>query len=159
MCTLSAVRNGLSLLLLAGCASASSPTAPMATCPSSPAPKEDRDPAAMTAASIETAGKSDGFTTAQQEALKAAVRSCWEKARSPDAAGVMIVELLRVEPDGSVRLGGPNWAYARIFKERFFGAEDSNGESGLRECTLAWVETQKYPGVRELRASFRLLPH
>ena len=145
--------------LVGACASApppSPPTVPL-PCPTIEVPADPHD-AYLMSLSLEHDSKSESFTEVQEKALKAAVRACWEKTRGPDSAGLITVELLRIEPDGSLRLGGPNWTYPRIFAKRFFGAEDTRVGNALSECTRGWLETQKYPGVRELRASFRLLP-
>ena len=146
------------LISLAACATAQ-PTCPSAERPDAKTQERagSHESATMTSVSIE-AEHGGEFTKAQENAMSSAVRSCWESVRKPDSAGVLYVELLRFERDGSFSLGGENWAVARIFGDRFFGGPDYPVGNALGECTHAWIKTQRFPKVTALRASFQLLP-
>lgn len=102
-------------------------------------------------------GGSDG-SEKQADAVTSAVHACWVKARGPDSAGMLFVEIVDIERDGSFRVRANNWVRARVFGNRFFGGADSDAADRVVECTSKWLENQSFPGMRKLRASFRLLP-
>ena len=87
------------------------------------------------------------------------MRGCWDKARQPNVAGVLTIQVTRIEADGQFHVGGyDNRAHADVFGDAFFGEEATASANAMDSCVETWLATQRYPGVTRLETTYHLLP-